>query len=326
MLTIQKITKASLTVLLAASLAACASETAATTESTDSNAESVETVKTETQKIGIPDDATNGGRAIKLLETAGLIEVDPEAGWVPELKDITKYIYDIEIVPTTANTLPSTLEDFAASTINNTYALPFGLNPVTDGIVREDQGEAAEDGEKNPYINVIVAQTSEAENPDFKTIVDAYNTDYVAHFIWAQFEGSTVPAWDWTETELSNEEIVDEVLAYKSSSDGKTTYKVGVCGANNDAWNAVQKVLDDENAGIYIDVVQFDAYTIPNEALNSGEIDLNSFQHYAYLNNEIDQLGYELTVVGETSMAPLTLYSNKYDSIDDLKAAAGLKN
>lgn len=40
---------------------------------------------------GIPDDATNGGRAIKLLESVGLIEVDPEAGWVPELKDITNY-------------------------------------------------------------------------------------------------------------------------------------------------------------------------------------------------------------------------------------------
>ena len=50
--------------------------------------------------IGIPDDATNGGRAIKLLESVGLITVDPEAGWVPELKDVTGYLYNIEIVPT----------------------------------------------------------------------------------------------------------------------------------------------------------------------------------------------------------------------------------
>ena len=45
--------------------------------------------------IGIPDDATNGGRAIKLLESVGLIEVNPDAGWVPELKDVTKYLYNI---------------------------------------------------------------------------------------------------------------------------------------------------------------------------------------------------------------------------------------
>ena len=74
--------------------------------------------------IGIPDDATNGGRAIKLLETVGLIEVDPAAGWTPELKDITKYLYNVEIMPTQANTLPATLDDFGASTINGTYAWP----------------------------------------------------------------------------------------------------------------------------------------------------------------------------------------------------------
>ena len=60
--------------------------------------------------IGIPDDATNGGRAIKLLETVGLIEVDPAAGWTPELKDITKYLYNVEIMPTQANTLPGEKE------------------------------------------------------------------------------------------------------------------------------------------------------------------------------------------------------------------------
>ena len=71
-------------------------------------------------KIGVPDDGTNQSRAIKLLETAGLIEVDPAAGYTPELKDVTKYIYNIEIVPTTANTLTSTLGDYGASTINGT--------------------------------------------------------------------------------------------------------------------------------------------------------------------------------------------------------------
>ena len=65
-------------------------------------------------KIGVPDDATNQARAIKLLETAGLIEVDPAVGYSPEIKDVTKYIYNIEIVPTTANTLFSTLDDFGA--------------------------------------------------------------------------------------------------------------------------------------------------------------------------------------------------------------------
>ncbi len=276
-------------------------------------------------KIGIPDDATNGGRAIKLLETAGLIEVDPAAGWVPELKDVKNYIYNIEIVPTTANTLPSTLDDFGASTINGTYAIPVGLIPSKDGLIIEDQSKATGGDEKNPFINIIVARTGEENNELFKKIVKAYNTDYVAQYIIAKFSEASIPAWDWKPTSLSDEEILDEVDHYESSPDGKTAVKVGVCGASNDSWRAVQKILDDNGDDIYIELVRFDAYTLPNEALNSGEIDLNSFQHYAYLAKEIESQGYDLTVIGDTSMAPLTLYSRKYGSLDELKEAAGKK-
>ena len=99
--------------------------------------------------------------------------------------------------------------------------------------------------------------------------------------------------------------------------------KVGVCGASNEQWQAVQKVLDDENAGIYIELVEFDAYNLPNEALNSGEIDLNAFQHKAYLNNDATANGYNLVAIGDTLIAPLTLYSEKFDSLDALKEAAG---
>ena len=85
--------------------------------------------------IGIPDDGTNLSRGIKLLETAGLITVDPEAGYTPEIADITGYLYDVEVTPVQANTLPSTLADFGASTINGTYAIPFGLIPSRDGLI-----------------------------------------------------------------------------------------------------------------------------------------------------------------------------------------------
>ncbi len=276
-------------------------------------------------KIGIPDDATNGGRAIKLLEKAGLISVDPAAGWVPELKDVTEYIYNIEIVPTQANTLPSTLDDFGASTINGTYAIPIGLVPSRDGLIVENQADATADGEKNPFINVIVARTADKDNETYAKVVKAFNTDYVAQYILAKYSEASIPSWQWDPTDLSDEEILDEVDHYTSSPDGKTVVKLGVCGASNDSWKAVQKILDDNGDNIYIELVRFDAYTLPNEALNSGEIDLNSFQHYAYLEKEMASQGYDLTVIGDTNMAPLTLYSRKYESLDALKEAAGKK-
>ena len=65
----------------------------------------------------------------------------------------------------------------------------------------------------------------------------------------------------------------------------------------------------------------------PAEAftLESGEIDLNSFQHKAYLQSEIDSQGYDIVAIGDTSSAPLTLYSKKVSSLDELKELAGPK-
>lgn len=273
-------------------------------------------------KIGIPDDATNGGRAIKLLEAAGLIEVDPEAGWVPELKDVTNYLYNIEIVPTQANTLPSTLDDFACAIINGTYAVPAGLVPSRDGLIIESQADATGD-DGNPFVNVVVARTEEKDSEVYKTIMDAFHSDVVGQYLIAKYNETFIPAFDYSNTDLSNEELVSEIDSYKSSPDGKTVVKLGVCGASNDHWKAVQKVLDDNGANIYIEMVEFDAYNLPNEALNNGDIDLNSFQHKAYLANEVESQGYAIETVGDTLMAPLTLYSNQFDSVDALKAAAG---
>ena len=274
--------------------------------------------------IGIPDDATNGGRAIKLLESVGLIEVDPEAGWVPELKDITKYLYNIEIMPTQANTLPATLDDFGASTINGTYAIPTGLVPSRDGLAIESQaGATTEEG--NPFVNVIVARSADKNNETYQAIVAAFQTDVVGQYIVAKFNEAFIPAFDYENTEYSDEELLALIDGYKADKKGKTVVTVGVCGASNDHWKAVQYVLDQQEANIYIELVEFDAYNLPNEALNTGDIDLNSFQHKAYLAKEVGAQGYEIETIGDTLMAPLTLYSKQFDSIDALKEAAGQK-
>ena len=275
----------------------------------------------DTLQIGVPDDGTNLSRGIKLLESAGLIEVDPAAGYTPEIKDITKYLYNIEVTPVAANTLPSTLGDFAASTINGTYAVPYGLVPSRDALLIEKQDENGE----NPYVNIIVARTADKDNETYKTIVDAYHTQLVAEFLLVNYHETFFPALEYdADAEFTvTEDNVADLVGYQSSKDGKTVVKVGVCGANNDQWRAVQKVLDDEGANIYIELVEFDAYNLPNEALNSGEIDLNAFQHKAYLNNDAAVNGYDLTVVGDTLIAPLALYSQKYDSVDAIKEAAG---
>ena len=270
--------------------------------------------------IGVPDDATNQARAIKLLETAGLIKVDPAAGYSPEIKDITKYIYNVEVTPVSANTLTSTLEDFAASTINGTYAVPYGLRPSRDALIIESQSE---DG-SNPYVNVIVARTADAENETYKAVVAAYQTQLVAEYLLGKYTEAYFPAFPYDATAEISESLIAEIDEYTSDKAGKAVVKVGVCGSANDQWKAVQKIFDDEGANIYIELVEFDAYNLPNEALNSGEIDLNAFQHKAYLEKDAGGNGYDLAVIGDTLIAPLSLYSKQVDSLDALKELAGL--
>lgn len=320
----KKTFKAFAAVLAATSLAACGSSSTGASPVSTSAASDGTAAAGEPLKIAIPDDATNGARALKLLESAGLITVDPSAGYSPELKDVTGYLYNIEIVPQSAETLPQALEDYGAATINGTYAIPAGLNPERDGLIIENQGE---DGD-NPYVNVIVARTQDADNETYKKIVGAYQTQYVADYLLGKYQDTYYPAFDYDkdEAESNKDTVVEEVDSYQSASEGKTIVTVGVCGANNDQWKAVQKVLDEENAGIYIELQTFDSYSIPNDALNAGDIDLNAFQHKAYLQSEVDAAGYEITAIGDTLIAPLTLYSKKASSLDELKTLAGKLN
>lgn len=272
-------------------------------------------------KFAIPSDGTNLSRGIKLLESAGLIEVDPKAGYTPQLADITKYVYNIEIVPQDASTLPTLLEDYAGATINGTYAIPRGLLPSRDGLIIEKQQEGLE----NPYVNIIVARTADKDNELYKTIVEAYQSATVGEYILKEYEEAFFPQFNYNKSDaVAN--VKETVNNWVTNSTKTHTVKVGVCGANNKQWDAVQYVLDTEyhDQGIYIETVEYSAYNIPNDSLNAGEIDLNAFQHKAYLANEIKNNGYQIESIGDTLIAPLTLYSKKYNSLNAIKEAAGL--
>jgi ABC-type metal ion transport system, periplasmic component/surface antigen len=164
-------------------------------------------------KIGVPNDATNQGRAIKLLETAGLITVDPAAGFTPETKDITSYVSNIEVVPTDANTLPTLIDDFAACCINGTYAVPAGLVPSRDALIIESQSE----GTANPFVNIIAARTADKDNPVYKKVVDAFHSQLVAEFILEAYKEAFYPTFEYDPNYTVSANFVEEITSYKSS-------------------------------------------------------------------------------------------------------------
>lgn len=101
----------------------------------------------------------------------------------------------------------------------------------------------------------------------------------------------------------------------------KTTVTIGVTGAfYEDLWAPAIEALEKEN--IIVELEQFSDFALPNNALNDGSISMNAFQHHAYFNNDTTTNGYDLTVLADTFVITMNIYSAKYDSIEALAAAA----
>ncbi len=148
--------------------------------------------------IAIPSDLTNGGRALKLLEAAGIIECDPAKGVVPTKADITKYNKQIEIMEAESATLANILPDCAAAIINGGNAFTAGLSPVTDTIFVEDVNPETNAAVPD-LVNVIVARTEDKDNEVYKKIVEAYQTPEVQKTIEDEYQGAFVCAWEGAE-------------------------------------------------------------------------------------------------------------------------------
>lgn len=171
-------------------------------------------------KIAIPNDLTNGGRALKLLEQAGLIECDPAKGFVPTKADITKYNVQIEIMEAESATLANLLPDCAAAIINGGNAYTAGLNPTTDAIFTEDVNPDT-NGQVPELVNVIAARTEDKDNEVYKKIVEAYQSPEVEKTIEEAYQGAFLCAWEGAGT--GDSESAADHGAEESASEAETS-------------------------------------------------------------------------------------------------------
>ena len=136
--------------------------------------------------IAIPDDLTNGGRALKVLAAAGLIELKSDASFSPTLDDIAKYNKQITIKELKANTIPSTLDDVTAGIINGNYALDFGLK--TDDAIFKDTSV-----NEVKYWNLVAARTrdlqDESKKEIFTKVIKAFQSEETEKVFNEQFGG-----------------------------------------------------------------------------------------------------------------------------------------
>ena len=148
--------------------------------------------------FAIPSDLTNGGRALKVLEAAGLIVCDPAKGYVPTKTDITKYNVKIEIREAESGVLYNILPDVSAALINGGNAYTAGLDAVKDSIFAENIN-AKENPNVGQLYNVIVARSKDKDNPVYKKVVEAYHTQQTAKTLMDVYKGAFTPVWAGSE-------------------------------------------------------------------------------------------------------------------------------
>ena len=145
-------------------------------------------------KIVVPDDPVNQGRALLVLQNAGLIKVNESAGASSLLKDIKSNPYGIEFIEITGAQIPRSLDDVDAGVANCGYAVDAGFDPIKDPIFKDviDLKNSA----LQPYINIIVARTADKDNEVYRKVVNAYHQPNVADAIREVFKNAAIPAWE----------------------------------------------------------------------------------------------------------------------------------
>ena len=142
-------------------------------------------------KVAIPNDPSNEGRALKVLEAAGLIKVKPEVGDLPSISDIIENPLVLNILAVEIGSVPSYLPEVACAVINAHVAIDFGLNPGSDYIFQDNPSIYS----GNAFVNLIAARTEDKDKEIYKKIIKAYQSEAVEEIYANNFKGSYLPTW-----------------------------------------------------------------------------------------------------------------------------------
>ncbi len=141
----------------------------------------------EEAKVAIPNDPTNEGRALLLLQKAGLITLKPGVGANATPIDIIKNPKKLRFIELDAAELPRSLNDVTIATITTTYAIPAGLSPLKDSLLRE--------GVQSPFVNLIVVRAQDKQNKKLQELVKAYQSPQVERAAQRLFGDAAIPGW-----------------------------------------------------------------------------------------------------------------------------------
>ena len=141
-------------------------------------------------KIAIPNDPSNGSRALFLLQDAGLIKVEGEPGDIIGLENITENSKNLELIEMDASETARSLDDVDCAIVNDTFALDSGLDKDTSIYTEDPKSDSVKQ-----YINIIAARKEDENNENYKEFVKYYQTEETKQDFETYTKGSWIPAW-----------------------------------------------------------------------------------------------------------------------------------
>ena len=137
--------------------------------------------------VSIPNDPTNGGRALALLAKAGVITLKDGVGISATVHDVVGNPKNIKFQELEAAQVPRTIDDVDAAVINSNFAMQVQLNPVKDNIFIEDS--------TSPYVNIVAVRTGDENRPEIQALMKALKSEKVKKFIVEKYNGAVVAAF-----------------------------------------------------------------------------------------------------------------------------------
>ena len=249
-------------------------------------------------KIAIPNDATNEGRALLLLQAYGLIKVDENAGITATVADITENPLNIEFVEVEAALVPNALPDVDYATINGNYALAAQLPAA---LLYENA--------ESPYVNVVSVNAADAESDKAKALAAAILSQQVKDYFETNEKAISVVE--------NPTDGFDPTVDYDALK-GETIKVVVTLDPHSYVLDIVKNILAEKEINVEVTVV--DDYVTPNTAVNDGDAFANFFAHQPYQDDFNANNGTNFVTIAGVHVEPMGLYAGQQADL----AALGL--
>ena len=250
-------------------------------------------------KIAVPNDATNEGRALLLLQAYGLLKVDENAGITATVKDITENPLNIEFVEVEAALVPNALPDVDYAIINGNYALAAELPAA---LLYENA--------ESPYVNVISVNDADKDSDKAKALAAAALSQKVVDY-FASYEGQAISVVE------NPTDGFDATVDYDALK-GETIKVVATLDPHSFVLAIVKDILAEKEINVEVTVV--DDYVTPNTAVNDGDAFANFFAHQPYQDDFNANNGTNLVTIAGVHVEPMGLYAGQQADL----AALGL--